>query len=59
MFGLGVPELAIIGFLALIIFGPSQLPKMGKMFGETVKGLKQSGRDIQKALEDDDDDDKE
>ena len=32
MFGIGVPELLIVGFLVLIIFGAGKIPEiMGKM----------------------------
>lgn len=43
----GTPELAIIGFVCLLIFGPSQLPKLGKMAGETIRAM----RGVRKELE--------
>ena len=40
IFGLGVPELLIILAVALLIFGPKHLPKLGKAMGKTVKSLR-------------------
>jgi len=40
LFGLGTPELLIILVIAIVIFGPSQLPKLGKMFGKTMKEVR-------------------
>lgn len=40
MFGLGVPELMIILVIALVLFGPSKLPSLGKSLGEAIRGFK-------------------
>lgn len=41
-FGLpGGPELWIILGIVLLLFGPTQLPKLAKMFGKSAKALKQ------------------
>lgn len=51
MFGLGPTELLILIVVALIVFGPSRLPKVGKMLGETMgnyKKVKNSTSDVQK-----------
>ena len=40
-FGLGMPELIIIVVIVLIIFGPKNLPKLGKSLGKTVKGIRE------------------
>ena len=37
---LGVQELLIILAVVVIIFGPTQIPKLTKMFGKSVKGFK-------------------
>ena len=40
IFGMGGLELVIILVIVLIIFGPKQLPKLGKMFGKGVGNLR-------------------
>ncbi|MBS2024797.1 MAG: twin-arginine translocase TatA/TatE family subunit [Deltaproteobacteria bacterium] len=37
---LGFPEVLVIMFLALLFFGPSKLPTLGKSLGEAIRGLK-------------------
>jgi sec-independent protein translocase protein TatA len=34
-------ELIIVLVIVLVIFGPSQLPKLGKMFGKTMKNVRE------------------
>lgn len=41
MFGLRVPELLIILVVVLLIFGPKNLPKIGKSLGQTVKNVRE------------------
>ena len=38
--GLRAPELLIILIVALLIFGPKNLPKLGKAIGRGVNGLR-------------------
>lgn len=38
--GLGTTELIILLVVALIIFGPSRLPGLGKSMGEAIRGFK-------------------
>ena len=47
---IGTNELLIILAVALLIFGPKNLPKLGKMFGKTINGFK-------KGMDEDADDD--
>lgn len=37
---IGTTELLIILLVVLIIFGPTQIPKLTKMFGKSVKSFK-------------------
>jgi len=43
---IGVPGLVLILVIALIIFGPSKLPEIGRAFGSTLKEFKKSTRDL-------------
>ncbi|WP_017325740.1 twin-arginine translocase TatA/TatE family subunit [Synechococcus sp. PCC 7336] len=40
IFGMGVPELAIIGIIAVVVFGPKKLPELGSSIGKALKGFK-------------------
>ena len=42
---IGTNELLIILVVALLIFGPKNLPKLGKMFGRTITGFKKGMED--------------
>ncbi|GAB1792668.1 MULTISPECIES: twin-arginine translocase TatA/TatE family subunit [Priestia] len=43
---IGMPGLIIILVIALIIFGPSKLPEIGRAFGSTLREFKKSTRDL-------------
>lgn len=43
---IGVPGLILILTIALIIFGPSKLPEIGRAFGSTLREFKKSTRDL-------------
>lgn len=52
--GLGVPELLIILAVALLIFGPKHLPKLGKSLGRTIKSFRDglgSDKEVVKEVE--------
>ncbi|ABX08207.1 TatA/E family twin arginine-targeting protein translocase [Prochlorococcus marinus] len=54
IFGVGLPEIAVIVGLALVIFGPKRLPELGRTLGKTLKGLQKASTEfeseIQKAM---------
>ena len=39
---IGVPELLLLGVLALVIFGPKRLPEMGRGLGKGMREFKES-----------------
>jgi len=39
---IGLPELLVIGFIALLIFGPKKLGDLGKGLGEGIRNFKSS-----------------
>jgi len=49
---IGVPGLIIILVIALIIFGPSKLPQLGKAVGQTLREFKNSTKDIMEDVTD-------
>ncbi len=56
VFGIGLPEIAVIGALALLVFGPKRLPELGRTLGKTLKGFQAAStefeREIHKAMSD-------
>ena len=49
-FGIGIPEIAVIVVLALLIFGPKRLPQLGKTIGKTLKGLQTASKDFENEI---------
>lgn len=45
VFGLGLPELAVVLVIALLVFGPARLPAAGKGIGEAIRGFKDALKD--------------
>lgn len=46
MANIGVPSLILILVVALIIFGPSKLPELGRAAGNTLKEFKNATKGI-------------
>ncbi|WP_158734780.1 twin-arginine translocase TatA/TatE family subunit [Alteribacillus sp. YIM 98480] len=43
---IGIPGLILVLVIALIIFGPSKLPEIGRAFGSTLKEFKKATNDL-------------
>ena len=50
IFGIGIPEIAVIVVLALLIFGPKRLPQLGKTIGKTIKGLQTASKEFENEI---------
>ena len=50
IFGIGIPEIAVIVILALLIFGPKRLPQLGKTIGKTLKGLQTASKEFENEI---------
>ena len=50
LFGIGIPEIAVIVVLALLIFGPKRLPQLGKTIGKTLKGLQTASKEFENEI---------
>lgn len=47
MFGtLGVPEIAVIFILALVLFGPKKLPELGRTIGKAMTEFRRASNDL-------------
>ena len=44
---IGTQELVIILIVVIVIFGPTQIPKLTKMFGKSVKSFKEGMEDAE------------
>ncbi len=47
IFGIGLPEMAVIGILALLIFGPKKLPEIGRSLGKAIRGFQDATKEFE------------
>ncbi len=52
VFGIGLPEIAVITALGLLVFGPKKLPELGRTLGKTLKGFQTASSEFEKELKD-------
>ena len=50
IFGIGIPEIAVIVVLTLLIFGPKRLPQLGKTISKTLKGLQTASKEFENEI---------
>lgn len=51
MFGkIGLPELVLILVIALMIFGPSKLPEIGKSIGRGIREFREATKEIKESV---------
>ena len=50
MFGVGLPEMAVIGAVALLVFGPKRLPEFGRTLGKTLKGFQSASKEFEREI---------
>ena len=51
MFGIGMPELMVIFVIALLVFGPKELPKIGKTIGKAMAELRRASEDLKQGIQ--------
>lgn len=51
MFGLGAGEILIILVIAFLLFGPKQLPEVGRQVGKAYKSFRDTADDLRKSVE--------
>ena len=46
MFGLGGTEIGVLFLIILLVFGPSQIPKMARGLGQAMREFRKAQREI-------------
>jgi sec-independent protein translocase protein TatB len=50
MFGVGLPELAVIAFVAVLVFGPDKLPEFARQAGRMARQVRKFANDARDEL---------
>lgn len=53
MASIGIPGLILILVIALVIFGPSKLPQLGRAMGETLREFRNSTKHVVDEMKED------
>ena len=51
MFGIGMPELIIIFVIALLVFGPKELPKIGRTIGRAMAEFRRASDELRDGIQ--------
>ncbi|MEM9772391.1 MAG: TatA/E family twin arginine-targeting protein translocase [Cyanobacteria bacterium P01_D01_bin.73] len=47
VFGIGLPEMMLIGVVALLVFGPKKLPEIGRSLGKTIRSFQDASKEFE------------
>jgi sec-independent protein translocase protein TatB len=50
MFGIGLPELAVIAFFGVVLLGPDKLPDLARQLAHGIKTVKRMGDSVRDDL---------
>ncbi len=56
MFGIGMSEMLVICGVALLVFGPNELPQIAKKIARGVRDIRRASDDLRRSIDLDDDD---
>jgi TatA/E family protein of Tat protein translocase len=51
MLDIGLQEMLVIGVIALLVFGPSKLPELGRMFGRALREFRRASDEFRSTVE--------
>jgi TatA/E family protein of Tat protein translocase len=51
LFGIGMPELVIIFVIALLVFGPKELPKIGRTIGKAMGEFRRASDELREGIQ--------
>ena len=51
MFDIGLQEMLVIGVIALLVFGPSKLPDLGRMVGRAMREFRRASDEFRSTVE--------
>lgn len=47
IFGIGLPEMAVIMIVALLVFGPKKLPEIGRSLGKAIRSFQDASKEFE------------
>ena len=47
IFGIGLPEIALITIVALLVFGPKKLPEIGRSVAKTIRSFQDASKEFE------------